>query len=165
MSYRSAAVRAAVRELDRYPNGRPELYYRETGGASGTDWCGMFVLRSLQQAGLAKGVRWVQGRGFIDPLRLTTIATPLPGDIAYVPDPFQHEALVVSFEPATGMVTTIDGNQPGIKPRVRFLKNGNLTFYSIEPLVKLAESQESILPYLAAGALVAGAVAFAWNAR
>lgn len=162
MSYRADAVRAAVREWERYPEGRKALYYQETGGEPGSDWCGIFILRSLQEAGLAKGVKWIQSRGFIDPLRLPVVKTPLPGDIVYVPSPFQHQAMVVSYDPATGMVTSIDGNQPGIEPRVRFVQNGNIQFYSIQPLVDAAERESSFVGALAAGVIIAGAAAYAW---
>lgn len=162
MSYRADAVNAALREWERYPNGRKELYYQETG-ATGGDWCGIYVLRSLQQAGLAKGVKWIQSRGFIDPLGLPLTSNPLPGDIVYVPSPFQHQAMVVSYDPTTGMVTSIDGNQPGIEPKVRFVQNGNIRFYSIQPLVDEAERNASIVGFLVAGAVIAGAAAWAWE--
>lgn len=162
MSFRSDAVRAVIKEWQAYPSGRPNLYADEIGGDRGADWCGYLVLRSLQQAGLAKGVKWIQGIGFIDPLGLPHVATPSPGDIVFLPQPFGHQALVVSYEPATGMVTSIDGNQPGIEPRVRFLKNGNLEFYSIQPLVDAAERNASSWPYLVGGALILGAAAWAW---
>ncbi len=162
MSFRSDAVRALVKEWHEYPSGRPDLYADEIGGDRGADWCGYLALRSLQQAGLAKGVRWIQGLGFIAPLALPHVATPSPGDVLVVPQPFQHMALVVSYEPTTGMVTSIDGNQPGIEPRVRFLKNGTLEFYSIQPLVDAAERNASSWPYLVAGAAILGAAAWAW---
>lgn len=162
MSYRSAAVRAALKEWKAFPSGRPELYEQEAGGDAGSDWCGIFVLRNLKQAGMAKGVMWVQGLGFISPLGLPRIAAPLPGDVVVVPSPFQHQAMVVSYEPSTGMVTSIDGNQPGIAPRVRFVKNGNIEFYSIQPLVDAAERSASSWGYIAAGALIVGVAAYAW---
>lgn len=162
MSYRSDAVRIAIREWEAFPSGRPDLYAREIGGDPGADWCGYLALWALQRAGLAKGVRWIQGAGFISPLRLPAVATPQPGDIVFVPSPFQHQALVVSYEPTTGMVTSIDGNQPGIEPRVRFVKNGNIQFYSIQPLVDEAERNAPAWPWLIGGAAVLGAAAYAW---
>lgn len=166
MSYRKDAVRAAIREWERYPQGRPELYAREVLAPSDLpfegDWCGMFVLRSLQEAGLAQGVRWKLSRGFIDPLGLPVTRSPQPGDVVYVPAPFQHQALVVSYEPTTGMVTSIDGNQPGIEPRVRFVKNGNIQFYSIQPLVDAAERAASPLGFFVAGAAIVGLAAYIW---
>lgn len=162
MSFRSDAVRAAIKEWQAHPEGRDDLYITEVGGSPGSDWCGEFTLWALQEAGLAKGVKWIQGLGFIAPLGLPRVATPSPGDILYAPQPFQHQALVVSYEPATGMVTSIDGNQPGIEPRVRFLKNGNLQFFSIQPLVDAAERAASPWPFLVAGAAILGAAAWTW---
>ncbi len=162
MSFRSAVVRAAIKEWKEHPEGRPGLYASETGGDPGADWCGYFALRSLQKAGLAKGVKWIQGDGFISPLNLQRVDHPLPGDIVYVPAPFQHEAVLVSFDPVTGMATSIDGNQPGIAPKVRFLRNGNLDFYSIDPLVHDAERTAATWGYVVAGAAILGAAAYAW---
>jgi len=162
MNYRSDAVREAIKEWEDHPEGRAQLYADEVGGARGADSCGYFVLRSLQRAGLAKGVKWIQGQGFIWPLRLPQVSTPQPGDVVFVPSPFQHQALVVSFEPATGMVTSIDGNQPGIASRVRFIKNGNIQFYSIQPLIDEAARNEPLWPWLLWGAAVLGASAWAW---
>ncbi len=162
MSYRSDAVRAAVKEWEAHPGGRPDLYADEVGGDRGADWCGYFVLRSLQKAGLAKGVRWVQGNGFISPLNLPTTSNPQPGDIVFIPQPFGHQAVVVSYEPTTGMVTSIDGNQPDIRPRVRFFKGGNMRAYSIQPLIDQAERDAPLWPWLVGGAAVLGAAAYAW---
>src|SRR4030095_5464859 len=116
MSYRSDAVRAAIQEWEAHPGGRPDLYADEVGGDRDADWCGYFVLRSLQKAGLAKGVRWIQRLGLISPLHLPPPGPPQPGDVVFVPEPFGHQAVVVSYEPTTGMVTSIDGNQPDIRP-------------------------------------------------
>lgn len=162
MSYRTDAVRATIKEWKAFPSGRPDLYYQETGGDPGSDWCGMFVLRNLQKAGLAKGVKWIQGIGFISPLNLPRVSVPQPGDVVVVPSPFQHQAMVVSYEPLTGMVTSIDGNTPGVEPKVRFIKNGNIEFYSIQPLVDVAERQASTWGFVAAGAILVGAAAYAW---
>ena len=163
--YRSAAVRAALKEWREHPQGRPALYVQETLRPEDLpwsgDWCGIYVLRSLQKAGLAKGVPWIISEGFIWPLRLPRIATPLPGDIVVVPEPFQHQALVVEFEPVTGMVTSIDGNQPDIRPRVRFIKNGNIQFYSIQPLIDAAERGFAWGAMLTGAALL-GAGAWIW---
>lgn len=162
MSYRSDVVRAAIREWEAHPSGRDDLYADEVGAPRGLDWCGMFALRSLQKAGLARGVRWIVGSGFISPLGLPQVSAPQPGDVVFVPSPFQHQAVVVSYEPATGMVTSIDGNQPGIEPRVRFVKNGNIQFYSIQPLIDQAERDAPVWPWLVGGAAVAAAAAYAW---
>jgi len=138
------------------------LYAQDVSGDPEADWCGYFALWALHQAGIAKGIKWIQGVGFISPQNLQRVDHPLPGDIVVVPQPFQHQALLVSYEPATGMVTSIDGNQPGIKPKVRFVQNGNLQFYSIQPLVEAAERSAPLWPWLLGGAAVLGAAAYAW---
>lgn len=167
MSYRSDAVRAAIKEWQAHPEGRPALYWRETldppNPSYSADWCGGFVLWALKQAGIAKNVPWIVGQGFIAPQNLQRVTHPLPGDIVYVGEPFQHQALLVSYEPTTGMVTSIDGNQPGIKPKVRFVQNGNLEFYSIQPLIAEAERNAPLWPYLLGGAIVAAAAAWVWQ--
>jgi len=163
MSFRSDVVNEAIREWERYPNGRPDLYADEVGGDRGAEWCGYYVLRSLKKAGLAKNVQWIQGIGFLGPLKLPLTKSPLPGDVAYIDQPFRHEAVVVNYEPSTGMVTTMDGNQPHISPKVRFVGNGGIAFYSIQPLVEEAERNQSIVGYLVMGAIVAGAAAWVWE--
>lgn len=166
MSYRSDVVRAAILEWETHPDGRPELYWDEVLDPPDPnyngDWCGAFVLRSLKRAGLAKRVPWIIGSGFISPQRLPQVAAPEPGDVVFVPSPFQHQAVVVSYEPATGMVTSIDGNQPDIRPKVRFVRNGNIQFYSIQPLIDQAERDAPVWPWLLGGAAVLGAAAYAW---
>jgi CHAP domain len=163
LSYRSDVVRAAVKEWQSHPEGRPALYWQEdlVGSGFSGDWCGGFALWCLKQAGLAKGIPWIIGVGFIEPQRLPEVATPEPGDIVVIPDPFEHQAIVVSYEPSTGMVTSIDGNQPGIETKVRF-RSSNMQFYSIQPFIDEAERNASSWPYLVAGAAIVGAAAWAW---
>lgn len=167
MSYRSDVINEALREWERYPQGRPDLYWQEVLNpyvpGFKAEWCGAFVLRTLKRAGLAKKRFWRVGSGFIEDAGLPVVRTPLPGDVAYISEPFQHEAIVVTYEPTTGMVTTIDGNQPSIKPKVRFVGNGGITFYSIEPLIKESDREASVVGYLVAGAILVGAAAWAWE--
>lgn len=166
MSYRSAAVRATVKEWQSHPEGRPALYWSQVLDPPDPtyrgDWCGGFVLRNLKQAGLAKHTPWIIGEGFIWPSRLPRVAEPQPGDVLVVPDPFEHQAMVISYEPTTRMVTSIDGNTPGIKPVVRFVGNGNIEFYSIQPFVDEAEAEAPAWPFLVAGVALAGAGAWVW---
>jgi len=166
MSYRSDAVRATIDEWKAYPEGRPALYWQEVlnppDPSYSGDWCGGFVLRNLKQAGLAKNLPWTIGIGFIATARLPRITEPEPGDVLVVPSPFQHQAMVISYEPTTGMVTSIDGNTPGITPHVRFIRNGNIEFYSIQPLIDEAEASASSWPYVVAGVAIAGAAAWVW---
>jgi len=98
-------------------------------------WCGVFALWALKQAGIVPGTTsWVFGKGFVGPLGLPATKTPQPGDIAYIDQPYQHHALVISVN-EDGSVTTVDGNQPTVQIRKR--PRGSFTaFYSIEPLLK-----------------------------
>lgn len=165
MSYRSDAVRSALKEWREHPNGCPDLYWREVLPPDRLpfegNWCGAFALRSLKKAGLAKDLSWIVSFGFIGPERLPIVEKPLPGDLLVIPEPFQHQALIVSYEPTTGMVTSIDGNVPGIAPKVRF-KTSNMQFYSIQPLIDAAQAAESPWGYLLAGAALVGVGAYIW---
>lgn len=120
------------------------------------EWCGGFVLWCLRQAGLGPDTRWIDGLGFLGPARLPRTNTPEPGDVAFFPQPFQHHALVVSLVQVEDLVvktpgkpdvrharwrlTTIDGNQPDVRERVRdivpSLRQNDVAFYSIEPLLR-----------------------------
>jgi hypothetical protein len=164
MSYRSDAVSEALAEWRAHPEGRPDLYWREVLRPEDLpfkgDYCGAFVLRSLKRAGMARDVPWIIGHGFISPQGLKQISfkDALPGDVVFVPQPFQHQAMLVSYEPTTGMVTTIDGNQPGIEPKVRFAQNGNLQVYSIQKFVDEAEARFPWV-WVGAGVMLAAAAA------
>lgn len=164
MSYRSDAVNVAIKEWQAHPEGRPALYWQDVlipGESPPVDWCGAFFLWALHQAGIANNQRWIVGTGFAAPAGLETTNSPQPGDLLYLAEPFQHHAMVVSYEPRTGMITSIDGNQPGILPKVRF-RNANTSFYSIQPLVDQAEAAASGWGYAVAGAVLAGAAAWVW---
>lgn len=95
-------------------------------------WCGALALWALHQAGLALGQRWVIGLGFAGPLRLPTTKFPEPGDVAYTHEPYQHHAIVESWDGTT--LVTIDGNQPDVRRRIRPMPKG-IVFYSIAPLL------------------------------
>ena len=141
-SYRADAVAAALDEWRQHPEGRPDVYWRDVlppGEAPPRDWCAAFILWAYHRAGMARGVKQYPSFGFVAPAGLKPTSTPLPGDVVYLDQPFQHHALLLSYEPTTSMVTSIDGNQPGIAPKVRF-KNSNMTFYSIEPFVAAADA-------------------------
>jgi hypothetical protein len=111
-----------------------EQYFEGTVHRPGTrvEWCGIFCLHVLQEAGLALDWRWIYGRGFL--FRLPRIATPLPGDIAYFNAPHQHHALVK--ENAGGAFVTVDGNQHSelVSERARNFSK-DIAFYSIKSLI------------------------------
>jgi len=99
------------------------------------DWCGAFALWCLRQAGLTDW-HWEIGKGFL--WRLHRTSTPLPGDIGYQDQPYQHHFVVADVGQHT--ISSIDGNQgnPGVQERHRVLDPHKYAFYSIEPLLLAA---------------------------
>lgn len=129
---RRKVVQAAAGEIG---SGDPRAYWEDSGFTYNTDlkkraWCGVFALWALHQAGLALGVRWRVGAGFLSLLPRTK--APRPGDIAYDDQPWQHHSVVESLE--QGVLTTIDGNQPDVRRKTRKLPE-DLVFFSIDPFV------------------------------
>lgn len=102
-------------------------------------WCGGFALWAIHQAGIAKNIMWQIGKGFTAINGLPITKNPKPGDIAYIDQPFQHHAIVKSFNPVTGELITVDGNQAGntVKIVPRNIKNVT-AIYSIEPFLNTA---------------------------
>jgi hypothetical protein len=137
---REKIVDAAMREVG---DQDPDKYWamvQPTMKGTGAAWCGGFALWALKQAGLVPEMDWTQGKGFIfkgnrgAPLPVTK--NPQPGDIAYF-DNLQHHAIVRSFDPLTGALETVDGNQsPGerVALRTRNIKEAAAIF-SIAPLL------------------------------
>ena len=106
---------------------------------SGKAWCGGFALWALKQAGLALDTFWHtnanhEGYGFAEVYRLPKTKSPLPGDIAYYDQPYQHHAIVTANDGVT--VSTIDGNQAGntVATKTRPLSSAT-AYYSIEPFL------------------------------
>jgi hypothetical protein len=161
MSVRLDAVSALLREYRNFPSGRPFLYWQNVLAPSETppkDWCGAFVLYGLHQAGLARDVRWIPGIGFASPEDLPITNHPEPGDLLYI-DRLQHHAMVVSYNPETGIVVSVDGNQPGIALRERHISQ--VQIYSIQPFVDAWEQEFHWGPVLV-GAAVIGAASWVW---
>jgi hypothetical protein len=106
------------------------------------NWCGAFAMAILKRAGVLNvDACWIAGRGFVYPQGLPSTATPQPGDVAYVDQPFQHHMLVTDYDPATNMITTIGGNEMNpaggptmVRERGPRRADGML-FYSISKLV------------------------------
>lgn len=158
MSIRLDAVSALLREYERFPSGRPAVYWQNVlspGEIPPKDWCGAFVLYGLHQAGLARDVRWINGIGFAAPEELPTTRDPKPGDLLYVEEPFQHHAMVVDYDPATGMVLSVDGNQPGIALVRRHISK--VLIYSIQQFVDAWEQEFHWGPVFIGAAVVAAA--------
>jgi hypothetical protein len=100
-----------------------------------TDWCGVFALWALHQAGLALDRQWIDGKGFIltgvHPLPATK--NPQPGDLIYIDQPFQHQGLVQRVE--GDRVFTIDGNTRNTVAEHDRPRSSITAFFSIAPLL------------------------------
>lgn len=138
---RAAVVAAAAGELG---PGRIPDYWASCGvspapkpGTPTGHWCGAFTLWCLHQAKLAPAVRWIIGRGFCEVQGLPKTRNPLPGDIAYTDKPYQHHAIVESWDGTT--LVTIDGNQPDVRRRSRPMPAAGMVFYSIDKFLAAAE--------------------------
>lgn len=135
MSKRDEVIAAADSQIG---PGNPVLYWEDVCVETlepNRDWCGAFVLWCLHRAGLALDVCWAtDGSGFVGPSKLPTTKNPLPGDIYYQHEPYQHHAIVESLE--NGILTTIDGNSPNVSRNTRPLPKEGIVFYSIDPFLK-----------------------------
>jgi hypothetical protein len=100
-----------------------------------TDWCGVFALWALHQAGLALDRQWIDGKGFIltgvHPLPATK--NPQPGDLIYIDQPFQHQGIVERVD--GDRVHTIDGNTRNTVAEHDRARSDITAFFSIEPLL------------------------------
>jgi hypothetical protein len=106
-------------------------------------WCGAFTLYCLNRAGLALGIFWADGIGYIEPHHFQKVRRPEPGDVAYF-DKNSHYAIVeaVRDTPSGAVVfDSIDGNQgktlaaPSIKRYSSRAIESVAAFYSIESLL------------------------------
>jgi hypothetical protein len=122
------------------------------------DWCGAFALWSLHQAGLALGVDWIIGQGFLQN-GFPTTSDPQVGDVAYF-DQYEHQAVVTGVSPDGSTVSLANGNGTGGAVSTSVTpKSHAAAFYSIAPWLSGATS-DSGLPWMAASALVLGAGAW-----
>lgn len=112
--------------------------------AKNSEWCGIFALYCLHEAGIALDVRWVVGGGFVLEQGLPRTSTPQPGDIAVRPSPFWHHAIVESL--GSGQLITIDGNQPGVVRRIRPAPTSNIQYHSIAPFLPAGAEAAALAP-------------------
>jgi hypothetical protein len=95
----------------------PRPYIEDALGESTTDdfeWCGMFALWAIHQAGLLPGVLWKIGEGFASEYLKQIPASELAaGDVVYWDQPYQHHAVVEWVDHARGLMSTINGNGAG----------------------------------------------------
>jgi hypothetical protein len=118
----------------------PSVYYDSALGYQPTQdlsWCGIFVLAMLHRVGLALGIRWEVGKGFL--FRLPTTEQPKPGDLFYQHDK-NHHGVVESVKP-DGSIVTLNGNSAGGQvARVVRRPETIAAYYSIAPLIAEAQS-------------------------
>lgn len=102
------------------------------------EWCGIFALWCLHQAGLAKNKTWKTGLGFLEtnpPLPKTM--QPKPGDIAYFTK-FQHQAVIVGVD--GDQLEDVNGNGAGGVVSVSHPKVSDaFAIYSIAGLIADAQ--------------------------
>ena len=145
-SKRNELVEFAKGEIGDHKGGHPRVtsYWRDvlppnTPEASLIDcskrlsWCQVFCLFCLRHVGLTDA-HWVFGRGFVYPLGLKPTDDPQPGDLGYFHNPYQHMDIVVELNKESGMLTTVDGNQPDCRLKTRKLPKG-AQFFSIDKLL------------------------------
>ena len=130
----AAAAASQVGKTDARP------YIEDALGQSSSDdfeWCGMFALWALHQAGLLPDVFWEIGTGFASQHLRQIVSSKLgPGDVVYWDQPYQHHAVVEWVDHARGLMSTINGNgSGGAVTRVVRPIAGADGYYSISRLV------------------------------
>lgn len=139
MTTRARILEIAAREIGSPGKARIQEYHRSAIGPSWgqrneLEWCGLFCLWALHEAGVATDVLWRLRGGFCEEQGLPKTRDPRPGDVAYFARPFHHHALVETV--GNGIVTTIDGNQTGdtVTRRTRAISAAT-HYYAISPLL------------------------------
>lgn len=116
------------------------------------EWCGIFALWALHQAGLAKGVQWKTALGFLEVEHeggpegrdFPRTDSPKPGDVAYYAAPYQHHAVVAGVRSTSDgvRVDLINGNGAGGKVSLGSKPLEAATaYYSIQKYVDLAVAE------------------------
>lgn len=145
---RANVVSAARGELGK---ARLDVYFADAAPqfvGSDPEWCGIFALWALHQAGLGRAAQWKTGLGFLEvdwkpqglpKLKRTT--EPRPGDIAYFTK-FQHQAIVEKV--ADGQVHLLNGNGAGgvVSASSRPVTDA-AAYYSIQPWIDAARAASS----------------------
>jgi hypothetical protein len=149
---RFEVVRLALQEIGNPGHMRIMEYHRNAIGRAVGDreleWCGLFCLAMLHDAGIAEKVLWHIGGGFCEEQRLAKVKLPEPGDIAYYDKPYRHHALVHSVDTDAGTFSSIDGNQAAdtVVLRTRIPLTKPTCFYSIAALLRQALDTEPAPP-------------------
>jgi hypothetical protein len=138
-SERAEVVRLAVGELGKTD---PTPYIASALGRANTgrlEWCGLFGLWALHQAGLVPDWLWSfdpDAPGFLYRLPRVDTLNIKPGDFAYFDRPYQHHAVVEAVDQEKGMVSTINGNGAGgaVTRVVRPISDAD-GYYTIDPIL------------------------------
>lgn len=111
------ALRARVVEIARAEVGqrRLDVYFADAAPqyvGQHPEWCGIFALWCLHQAGLLREKTWKTGLGFLETSpRLPRTSDPRPGDICYF-EKYQHQSVVLANN-GDGTVSVANGNGAG----------------------------------------------------
>jgi len=138
--YRSKLVKIALKEPATSP--RVQNYWKDVLSSSDyaqnapitKDWCGVFILWALHQAGLAKKVLWKIGEGFISTEHLAKTDSPKVGDIAFFSHN-QHQALIKAINGNQIELLNGNGTNGWISPST-VDRNSVTAFYSIDPFIE-----------------------------
>ena len=134
---RQRVVKAALGELGSSDKAKYWASSLPGQNPAGLDWCGVFALWCLHQAGLATTWYWELGLGFLMTAhhKLPMVSIPQPGDIAYFTKN-QHEAVITAVDPVLRTVTLANGNGTGgvVSPST-IPWNSVTAFFSIAPLI------------------------------
>lgn len=158
---RFEVLRLALQEVGSPGHLRIMEYHRNAHGRAVGDkeqeWCGIFCLAMLHDAGIAAKVLWHDGGGFCEEQRLdkfgphirgTDKRLPEPGDIVYYDQPYHHHALVHSVDGGSDTFSSVDGNQAAdtVVLRTHIPLTKPTCFYSIETLLRQALDTEPSPP-------------------
>jgi len=102
------------------------------------EWCGIFALWCLHQAGLAKDKQWKTGLGFLETSpALPHTHDPKPGDLAYYTK-YSHQAVVL-VNNGDGTTENANGNGSGGVVSISHPEIADAAaFYSIKNLIDQA---------------------------
>jgi hypothetical protein len=136
------ALRARVAAICRAEVGKAELdkYFADAApmyvnASDPPNWCGIFALWALHQAGLLRDKTWKVALGFLETSpALPRTTSPKPGDIAYYTK-WQHEAVVLSVN--GDQVELANGNgQGGVVSLGRRALGDAAAYYSISSAIR-----------------------------
>ena len=137
------AFRKRVTDYARSQVGRKDLdkYFADAAPqfvGQHPEWCGIFALHTLRQAGLAKDVQWKTGIGFLRAQDITTDVKP--GDIAYY-DQYQHQAVVLAVN--GDEIELANGNgKGGVVSLSTTPRTKARAYYSIKRYIAAAQAKD-----------------------